>query len=323
MKNIVITGADGFIASNLAKRLNNLGYDNLILVDALRQHSKNHNLDHVICADAIERDHFIDWLEKHNTEVDFVFHLGARTDTAEFDFTVLENLNLNYSKQLWQLCTKHQIPFLYASSAATYGLGENSFSDEHSLIKKLKPLNPYGLSKQLFDLFVLEQKETPPFWCGLKFFNVYGPCETYKGRMASVVLHACQQIKKSGKVKLFKSHHPDFKDGEQLRDFIYVDDVVDVCLFFFEKANSTLSGIYNTGTGTARSFYDLVKAIFASLNLPIRVEFIDTPMDIREKYQYFTQAQLDKLLTSGFSKKFLSIEEGVDKYVRFLEKSNK
>lgn len=320
MKNIVITGADGFIASNLAKRLNALGYDNLILVDALRQHSKNHNLDNVVCTDAIERDTFIHWLNEHGPEVDFVFHLGARTDTAEFDFNVLEQLNINYSKNLWQICTHQQIPLLYASSAATYGLGEHSFSDEHSLIQKLKPLNPYGLSKQLFDLFVLEQKQTPPFWCGLKFFNVYGPHETYKGRMASVVLHAYHQIKQTGKVKLFKSHHPDFKDGEQLRDFIYVEDVIDVCLHFFEKANASLNGIYNTGTGKARSFNQLAHAIFDALQLPPVIEFIETPADIREKYQYFTQANLNKLMAAGYSQKFIPIEEGVNKYVQFLEK---
>ncbi len=321
MKNIVVTGADGFIASNLAKRLNAEGYDNLILVDSLEEHIKNKNLDGVLCVDAIERDRFIEWLTEHSDEVEFVFHLGARTDTTEFNFRVLDSLNLSYTKSLWEVCTVKQIPLLYASSAATYGMGENGFSDEHELIKDLKPLNPYGLSKHLFDLFALDQKETPPFWCGLKFFNVYGPYEFSKGRMASVVLHAYRQIKQTGKVKLFKSHKPDFKDGEQLRDFIYVDDVVDACMYFMETLNKnqeTGSGIYNLGTGKARTFNDLVKAIFSSLNLPVQIEYIDTPEDIRDKYQYFTEAKMDKLRSIGFTKNFIELEEGVKKYIEFL-----
>ena len=331
MKNIVITGADGFIASNLAKKLNHLGYDNLILVDSLEEHSKNHNLDNVECVDAIERDQFIEWLTENSDEVEFIFHLGARTDTSEFNFRVLDSLNLSYSKALWEVCTVKQIPLLYASSAATYGMGENTFSDDHALIKNLKPLNPYGLSKHLFDLFVLEQTQTPPFWCGLKFFNVYGPHEFYKGRMASVVLHAYSQIKKTGKVKLFKSHHPDFKDGQQLRDFIYVDDVVDVCLYFFNNAmqneqHTTDNGkdkienaIYNLGTGNARTFKHLVNAIFNALNLPPHIEYIPTPEDIRDKYQYFTKAKIDKLVAAGYDKNFISLEDGVKNYVHFLE----
>ena len=331
MKNIVITGADGFIASNLAKKLNHLGYDNLILVDSLEEHSKNHNLDNVECVDAIERDQFIEWLTENSDEVEFIFHLGARTDTSEFNFRVLDSLNLSYSKALWEVCTVKQIPLLYASSAATYGMGENTFSDDHALIKNLKPLNPYGLSKHLFDLFVLEQTQTPPFWCGLKFFNVYGPHEFYKGRMASVVLHAYSQIKKTGKVKLFKSHHPDFKDGQQLRDFIYVDDVVDVCLYFFNNAmqneqHTTDNGkdkienaIYNLGTGNARTFKHLVNAIFNALNLPPHIEYIPTPEDIRDKYQYFTEAKIDKLVAAGYDKNFINLEDGVKNYVHFLE----
>jgi len=319
MKNIVITGADGFIASNLAKRLNEIGYDNLILVDSFEEHIKNKNLDGVLCVDAIERDQFIEWLTEHSDEVDFIFHLGARTDTTEFNFRVLDSLNLSYTKSLWEVCTIKQIPLLYASSAATYGMGENSFSDDHSLIQDLKPLNPYGLSKHLFDLYALEQKETPPFWCGLKFFNVYGPREFNKGRMASVVLHAYRQIKQTGKVKLFKSHREGFKDGEQLRDFIYVDDVVAACLYFFDNYNKSLNGIYNLGTGNARSYNHLAKAIFSALNLRPNIEYIPTPEDIRDKYQYFTEAKMDKLRQAGFDKNFIELEEGVKKYVQFLE----
>lgn len=319
MKNIVITGADGFIASNLAKRLNDIGYDNLILVDSFEEHIKNKNLDGVICVDAIERDQFIEWLTEHSDKVDFIFHLGARTDTTEFNFRVLDSLNLSYTKSLWEVCTIKQIPLLYASSAATYGMGENGFSDDHALIQDLKPLNPYGLSKHLFDLYALEQKEIPPFWCGLKFFNVYGPREFNKGRMASVVLHAYRQIKQTGKVKLFKSHREGFKDGEQLRDFIYVDDVVATCLYFFDNYNSSLNGIYNLGTGKARSYNHLAKAIFSALNLRPNIEYIPTPEDIRDKYQYFTEAKMDKLRSAGFDKNFIELEEGVKKYVQFLE----
>jgi len=318
VKNIVITGADGFIASNLAKRLNAYGYDNLILVDSLDAHNKNHNLDGVECVDAIERDSFIEWLTENSNKVEFIFHLGARTDTTEFNFRVLDSLNLSYTKSLWEICTVKQIPLLYASSAATYGMGEHGFSDDHNLVKELKPLNPYGLSKHLFDLFALEQKETPPFWCGLKFFNVYGPHEFYKGRMASVVLHAYSQIKKTGKVKLFKSHHPDFKDGCQLRDFIYVDDIIDICLYFYQNQASNVNGIYNAGTGKARTFNDLVKAIFNSLNLTTQIEYIPTPEDIRDKYQYLTEAKMDKLYSTGFNKNFISLEEGVKKYTDYL-----
>lgn len=319
MKSIVITGADGFIASNLAKRLNDIGYDNLILVDSFEEHVKNKNLDGVLCVDAIERYQFIEWLTEHSDEVDFIFHLGARTDTTEFNFRVLDSLNLSYTKSLWEVCTIKQIPLLYASSAATYGMGENSFSDDHALIQDLKPLNPYGLSKHLFDLYALEQKETPPFWCGLKFFNVYGPREFNKGRMASVVLHAYRQIKQTGKVKLFKSHREGFKDGEQLRDFIYVDDVVAACLYFFDNYTSSINGIYNLGTGKARSYNHLAKAIFSALNLRPSIEYIPTPEDIRDKYQYFTEAKMDKLRNAGFDKKFIELEEGVMKYVQFLE----
>jgi ADP-L-glycero-D-manno-heptose 6-epimerase len=322
MKHIVVTGAAGFIGSNLSRRLNKERYSRLVLVDSFDNPAKSKNLEDVQYSHQIERSEFIDWLKQNASEVGFIFHIGARSDTAEFDLNILDKLNLGYTKSLWEICTANQIPFLYASSAATYGLGENGFSDEHSLIKDLKPLNPYGVSKHRFDLFAPEQKQTPPFWCGLKFFNVYGPYEAHKGRMASMAFHAYNQIKQMGKVKLFKSHHPAYKDGEQLRDFIYVDDVVDVCMFFFES--STLhhrfaSGIYNVGTGTARTFNDLAKAIFSELNLPYDIEYIPTPEDIRAKYQYFTEAKIDKLRAAGYNKHFTGLEEGIAKYVAFLD----
>lgn len=325
MKQIVVTGAAGFIGCNLVRRLNADGHSNLIIVDEFDTPAKNKNLEGLQYSRQIHRDQFIEWLTENSEEVSFIFHLGARTDTAEFNFRVLDSLNLSYSKSLWEICTIKEIPLLYASSAATYGVGEKGFSDEHALIHDLKPLNPYGLSKQLFDLFVLEQKSAPPFWCGLKFFNVYGPHEYHKGRMASVVLHAYKQIKETGMVKLFKSHHPNFKDGEQLRDFIYVDDIVEICMFFFELTTGNqqlpndISGIFNAGTGKARSFIDLVNAIFASLGLEPKIEFIPIPADIRDKYQYYTQAEMTKLLDLEYGKPFLSLEDAVKKYVEVLK----
>lgn len=320
MKQLVVTGAAGFIACNLIRRLNTLGFNNLILVDHFDDELKNKNLEGVSFTEKIDRDLFIEWLTENSEEVSFIFHLGARTDTGEFNFRILDSLNLSYSKSLWEICTIKQIPLLYASSAATYGLGEQGFSDAHTNIADLKPLNPYGLSKQLFDLYVLGQNKTPPFWCGLKFFNVYGPYEFHKKRMASVVYHAYNQIKQTGQVKLFKSHRPDFKDGEQLRDFIYVDDVVNVCLFFYHqyRERSDLNGIYNLGTGQARSFNDLARAIFYTLQLPEHIEYVPTPEDIRDKYQYFTEAEMNKLRTAGYSQNFTNLEQGVEKYIHFL-----
>ena len=244
----------------------------------------------------------------------FVFHIGARTDTTEFDVEIFDRLNVHYSQTLWNICVDASIPFVYASSAATYGEGEFGYDDDHSIFPKLQPLNPYGWSKQQFDLWVLKQEKHPPFWAGLKFFNVYGPNEFHKARMASVIFHAFNQINKSGEVKLFRSHRPEYKDGWQLRDFVYVKDVVDVCLFLMnEKVESS---IFNLGTGTARSFYDLADATFKALDKETKIEFIDIPSDIRDKYQYFTEANMQKLITAGYSKPFTSLEDGVTDYVK-------
>jgi len=323
MKNIVVTGAAGFIGCNLVNILNQAGYENLILVDKFDNPLKNKNLVGAKSTRQIDRDQFTDWLTENSDEVDFIFHLGARTDTAEFNFRVLDSLNLSYSKSLWEVCTVKQIPLVYASSAATYGLGEKGFSDDLNLIKNLKPLNPYGLSKHLFDLFVLEQKETPPLWVGLKFFNVYGPHEFHKNRMASVVLHAYRQISETGMVKLFKSNRLQYRDGEQLRDFIYVDDVTSICMFFLQQfKNASIeptADIYNVGTGNARTFNDLIAPIFTTLGLPSRIEYIPVPTDIEDKYQYFTEAKMNKLFTKGYTKPFISIEKGVQNYVEFLK----
>jgi ADP-L-glycero-D-manno-heptose 6-epimerase len=316
---IVITGAAGFIASNLAKALVKNSVTDLLLVDhfpADKYSPKSDNISEFASIRQMDRDVFPEWFTEHADEVSFVFHLGARTDTSEFDFRVLDSLNLSYSMTLWEICTVKQIPIVYASSAATYGMGELGFDDDESNIPNLKPLNPYGLSKQLFDIQVISQQAQPPFWAGLKFFNVYGPYESHKGRMASVVYHAYNQIKATGKLKLFQSHNPRYKDGEQLRDFIYVDDVLDICLYMYHQRPA--SGIYNAGTGKARSFNDLGKAVFQAMGRPENIEYIPIPEDIRDKYQYFTEASMIKLAATGYYKDFLTLEQGVERYVGFL-----
>ena len=367
---IIITGAYGFIGSCLVSYLNREGYENLILVDEFDDDEKELNLHEKKYFARIERENFFEWIVKENIKVDFVFHLGARTDTTEFDYSIHQKLNLEYSQQMWNYCTMKNIPLVYASSAATYGDGELGYSDEDDALSyKLTPLNPYGVSKNEFDKWALEQNITPAFWAGLKFFNVYGPNEYHKARMASVIFHSFNQIKQNGKVKLFKSHKEGFKDGQQLRDFVYVKDVVSVCYWLMSESDdrgqmtedrntntvdsgqmtddrnantvddeqmtadsntvvnrialdlppSTVnlhSGLYNLGTGKARSFDDLVKSTFAGLDKEAVIEYIDMPEDIRDKYQYLTEASMDKLKRAGYTKDFYSLEDGVDDYVR-------
>ncbi len=311
---IIVTGAAGFIGSCLIQRLNQDNFNYIIAVDDFSDEQKNKNLDGKKIQERVHREHFFEWLEENYQEVEFCFHIGARTDTTEWDVEVFNKLNLNYSKKIWKKCHEYQIPLVYASSAATYGLGELGYDDNESLIGKLKPLNPYGESKNDFDIWALQQQETPFFWAGLKFFNVYGPNEYHKGRMASVIWHTFQQIQKTGGMKLFRSHHPNFKDGEQMRDFVYVKDVVEVCIFLMHHRRN--SGIYNLGSGHARTFVDLAKNTFASLALAPNISFIDTPADIRDKYQYFTEANMAKLRSIGYDKPFYSLEEGVADYVK-------
>jgi ADP-L-glycero-D-manno-heptose 6-epimerase len=311
---IVVTGAAGFIGSCLVSHLNKAGYTDIVLVDDFSKKEKAQNLEGKIILAKVGRKDFIKWLSDFGKEVEFVFHIGARTDTTEFNKEIFDELNVNYSKDVWNACVKFNIPLVYASSAATYGLGEHGYKDDHDIIARLKPLNPYGDSKNDFDKWVLEQNAHPPFWAGLKFFNVYGPNEYHKGRMASVIFHAFGQISKNGSMKLFRSHNPDYTDGGQLRDFVYVKDVVDVCLFLME--HKPKSGIYNLGSGKARTFLDLAKNTFKSLGKEEHIEFIDTPEDIRDKYQYFTEADMSKLKNAGYSKEFHSLEEGVTDYVQ-------
>ena len=312
-KFIVVTGAAGFIGSVLANYLNINNLDNIIIVDDFTKLEKLPNYN-TLPYDRIERDQFIDWLDKHHNDIDTVIHLGARTDTTEFDYSVFEKLNLNYSKNIWNICTNYGIDLYYASSAATYGDGALGYNDDLEIIDKLQPLNPYGLSKNEFDKWAIKQINKPKHWAGFKFFNVYGPNEYHKKRMASVVFHGYNQIKDEGKIKLFKSHRPDYKDGEQKRDFVYVKDVIKVLFWFLEHRPE--NSIYNLGTGTARSFIDLAKSIFSAMNIKENIEFIDMPKDIRDKYQYFTEANMTKLHNIGYNYSFYSLENGISDYVK-------
>lgn len=313
--NIVITGAAGFIASCMASFLNSKGYRNLYLVDDFSVERKKKNYQHIHCLALVEREDLSEFLSS-TPGIDLVIHFGARTDTTEMDYDIHKNLNLLPSVLIWDHCSRNHIPLIYASSAATYGNGEFGYTDDHAGIAKLKPLNPYGVSKQEFDLYALEKEaegNCPPNWYGLKFFNVYGPNEYHKGRMASVVFHAYKQIIEKGSMRLFRSHHPDYKDGEQKRDFIYVMDVLEVTWWLMHHLPA--SGLYNLGSGKAETFLQLAHAVFKALEKPVEIEFIDTPIDIRDKYQYFTEANMEKLRLAGYNKAFYSIDEGAGDYV--------
>lgn len=332
---IIVTGAAGFIGSCMVQFLNEKGYENLILVDDFGVEEKRRNWESKQFSNIVERLSLFDWLAQHEPEVAYFIHLGARTDTTEFDYSIHQELNVDYSQRVWNYCAKKNVPLTYASSAATYGSGEQGYDDKEENLDRLHPLNPYGISKNEFDKWALQQKAAPPFWAGLKFFNVYGPNEYHKARMASVIFHSYNQIKNDGVVKLFKSHKVGFEDGKQLRDFVYVKDVVNVIFWMMNKVTTAhrqeiadgkhqtsdiknqplLSGVYNLGTGKARTFEDLVKATFAGLNLQPNIVFIDMPEDIRDKYQYFTEAKMDKLKEAGYQNDFYSLEDGVIDYV--------
>lgn len=320
---IVITGAAGFIGSALVAKLNEEGFFDLVLVDDFKSErytSKAKNLEGKRFSEKVDRTEFFPWLDGNEDLVQFIFHLGARTDTAEMDQRIFDELNLEYSKTMWQRCVECALPLVYASSAATYGGGEHGYKDSHDIVSNLKPLNPYGESKNDFDRWALEQEKKPFFWAGAKFFNVYGPNEYHKGRMASVVFHAFNQINEKDKVKLFRSHRDDYRDGQQLRDFIYVKDVVEVLYFFMHHRKD--SGLYNLGTGKADSFLELARSTFEALGKEPNIEFIDTPEDIRDKYQYFTEADMSKLISIGYERPFASLRDGVKDYVQeYLKES--
>ena len=312
---IVVTGAAGFIGSQLVSRLNHEGFLDIVLVDDFTNREKKKNYSNLKFTKKVDRKEFVKWLKKNENQVQFIFHLGARTDTAETNVEIFNKLNLNYSKEVWRLCVEYGLALVYASSAATYGDGTNGYSDSHEVVKDLKPLNPYGDSKNDFDKWALEQEHKPYFWAGLKFFNVYGPGEGHKNRMASVVLHTFRQVNETGGMKLFRSHNPEFKDGEQTRDFVYVKDVCKVCYHMMINRLTTPSGLYNLGSGLGRTFKDLVTSTFKSMGLEPRISFIDTPEDIRDTYQYFTEADLNKLRSAGYNEEFTSLEDGIEDYV--------
>jgi ADP-L-glycero-D-manno-heptose 6-epimerase len=327
-KTIMLTGAAGFIGSYLLGFLNRQGYRRIILADEFTDVDKVPNYGSKDFIAKIERKDLFDWLQQNQVPVDFVFHLGARTDTTEFDYSLHEKLNVEYSKNIWNYCMANNIPLVYASSAATYGSGELGYSDNHEVIFNLKPLNPYGVSKNEFDKWLIEQNRFArqvegrlPFWAGLKFFNVYGPNEYHKARMASMIFHGYHQVQKTGKVKLFKSHQPEFKDGEQLRDFIYVEDVARVCFWLMQSImdgqwSNDKNGLYNLGTGIARTFNDLEKSVFEAMDKEPSIEYINMPEDIRDKYQYFTEADISKLRLAGYTAPFYSLEQGVSDYIK-------
>ncbi|MEZ4776067.1 MAG: ADP-glyceromanno-heptose 6-epimerase [Bacteroidia bacterium] len=311
---ILITGAAGFIGSCMVARFNESGASNLILSDDFSRKDKQANFETKSYQTRVERTELFPWLKKNGQKISLVIHLGARTDTAEMQQPIFDILNINFSKDIWRFCCEQEVPLIYASSAATYGDGSAGFSDEPGKTGLLQPLNPYGWSKHTFDQWVYQQEKTPPFWTGLKFFNVYGPNEYHKGRMASVIFHAFHQIKTTGELHLFRSHRPDFGDGEQMRDFIYVKDVVNIIhhLTIYGKK----PGIYNLGTGRARCFNDLGRQVFTSMGLEEKIRYIDTPIDIRNSYQYFTEADMQRFEANICPWDFTSLEEGTDQYIR-------
>lgn len=315
---IVITGAAGFIGSALIGELLFRGYGDIIAVDDFSFPEKQKNLLNKSIRSFVHRDECHTWLQQNHRDVQFIFHIGARTNTAETDWDVLNRLNVKYTESLFNLCTQFSIPLIYASSAATYGNGQHGFHDGFDKIEELQPLNPYGSSKQLVDLWVKEKYRSqnnslPPFWAGFKFFNVFGPNEYHKGRMASVVFHAFNQIKSEATMRLFKSYKQEIDHGWQKRDFIWIKDVLDVLIHFMEHRKH--SGLYNLGTGQARTFLDLGNSVFNALNLEPSIQFVDMPEDIRENYQYFTQAEMDTVRNAGYVKSFTSLEDAVNQYV--------
>jgi len=310
---IVVTGAAGFIGSYVVGKLNREGFKDIVLVDKYDDPLKFQNYQTKTYTEMVDRDHFFDWLESNEKFVQLIIHMGARTDTVGQEPEIYQQLNLEYSQKIWKACIQYGLPLIYASSASTYGDGQYGFIDDHSIIPELQPLNLYAQSKHDFDLWALQQEEQPYFWAGLKFFNVFGPNEYHKNRMASVIFQAYNTILETNKMNLFRSHHPDFKDGEQARDFIYVEDVAKVILFFMNHRKD--SGIYNVGTGVARTYVSLTKAVFNSMNVAENIGFVDTPEDLKGKYQYYTCANIRKLRGIGYTAPFYTLEEGIGDYV--------
>ena len=314
---ILITGGAGFIGSVLAKQLNTLGHTDIVIVDKLEDSSKWKNLRGIKYLEYIHADELFNGdYDDLIAQTDLVFHMGACSSTTETNMDFLMKNNVAYTQALFRFAATKNIPFIYASSAATYGDGELGYSDNEEELSKLMPLNPYGYSKQLVDEWILKEEAKPDHWFGLKFFNVYGPNEYHKKEMRSLVHKSFEQIKAEGCVKLFKSYKPEFKDGEQLRDFIYVKDIVRVMIELADPEVHTHSGIYNLGTGKARSFLDLTKATFKAMNINPKIEFIEMPEALKSQYQYYTQAEMGKLLKVLPGFEFTSLEEGIFDYVQ-------
>ena len=315
----VVTGGAGFIGSNIVAALEKRGNAKIAVIDRLRDGDKWKNLAKRELCDIIHPDDTLDFLEDNSTNIKAVFHMGAISATTERDADLIIENNFQLSLDLWKWCTAHQTRFIYASSAATYGAGEAGFEDDNSIdaLAKFKPLNPYGWSKHLFDRRVARMVDSgdahPPQWAGLKFFNVYGPNEYHKGSMRSVVNKLYPDAVAGKEAQLFKSHHPDYSDGGQMRDFIYIDDCIDVMMWLLD--NETISGLFNCGTGKARSFRDLAVAVFEALGKKPKIKFVPTPKNIRDKYQYFTEADTRNLRSAGYKKEFTELEDGVRSYV--------
>lgn len=311
---IVITGASGFIGSCLLEKLNREGFNDIIIVDDFSIPQKQQNIVFKRYKAQIDKTDFLEWLRSNTEEIEMIFHFGAISDTTIMDVCLFNKWNLDYSKSIWKSCVEKKIPFIYASSAATYGDGSNGFNDDESQLLILRPLNPYGESKHNFDLWALGEKQKPPFWTGLKFFNVYGPNEYHKGKMASMVFHAYNQIMQFGQLSLFKSYKDGFSDGNQLRDFIYIKDILDICLWLFKTKEN--SGIINIGTGISSSFNQLGEAVFKALEMPVNIKYIEMPDSLKNKYQYRTNANISKLRKMGYEKPFTTLDGGIEDYVK-------
>lgn len=325
---IIVTGGAGFIGSNLVAGLEAHGVQDIVISDVLGSSDKWRNIAKREIRDVVHPDRLFDYLETHADEIEMIFHIGAISSTTETDADLIIDTNFVLSRRLWKWCWKNKKRFVYASSAATYGDGQHGFKDDQSIegLKHFMPLNAYGWSKHVFDRRVARVLETksepvPPQWAGLKFFNVYGPNEYHKGEQMSVVCKLYPQVVAGAAARLFKSHHPDYQDGGQLRDFIWVGDVVDVMVWLYD--NPQVSGLYNVGTGKARSFKDLAEGTFKAASKPAKINYMDMPESLREKYQYYTQADMTKLQAAGYTKPFTELEDGIEKFVRdYMSKSD-
>jgi ADP-L-glycero-D-manno-heptose 6-epimerase len=316
---IIVTGGAGFIGSAIVWQLNNLGKTDILVVDELGLSDKWKNLVPLKYHDFINKNIFINKLDTLDLNIEAIIHMGANSSTTERDADHLFTNNYEYTKKLAEFCLQKNIRFIYASSAATYGDGSLGFIDDEKLTTNLRPLNMYGYSKNLFDIKAVREGWFNKI-VGLKYFNVYGPNEYHKGEMRSVVHKAFEQITDTGKVKLFKSQNPEYKDGEQMRDFVYVNDAIDMTLFFLENKNS--AGLFNVGSGKARTWNDLVTAIFNALEKPVNIEYIELPEEIADRYQYFTEAKMEKLKKTGYSDTTTSLENGITDYVKNYLKKN-